>query len=72
MFVGGTAVHQLMLRRQKAAHWLGSLLNNARRWQTSSVPSSPQRIPAKFSRCPTTVLQALSTDPEPICQPSAR
>src|SRR6516162_5745158 len=35
------------------------------------APSSPQRMPAPLSLWPTTVLQALSTTPLPMCQPSA-
>src|SRR5688572_25446960 len=34
-------------------------------------PLLPQRIPASFNRCPTTVLQALSSAPLPMHQPCA-
>src|SRR5262249_54336494 len=71
IIVGRASVHQLTLRLQNAAHCVGSLLNRARRWHTSSVPSSPHLIPARFSRCPTTVLHALSTDPLPMHHPCA-
>src|SRR5262249_47329358 len=71
-WVGRADVHYLMLRAQNASHWLVSLLKRARRWHISWVPSSPQRMPASLSRWPTTVLQADSTDPEPMNQPLAR
>src|SRR5258708_6906283 len=70
--VGRAHVHQLSFRRQKASHWPRSLRYSARRWHTLSVPGSRQRMPASFRRCPTTVLQADSTAPEPISQPFAR
>lgn len=60
-----------MLRAQKASQPSPSLLNNARRWQTASPPSSPQRMPPLFIRWPTTVWHALSTGPLPIGQPLA-
>src|SRR5216683_3077324 len=73
--VGGTNVQAATVVgaewRQKACHCPLSLLNNARRWQTVSVPYSRQRMPASFRRWPTTVLQADSTAPEPIDQPLA-
>src|SRR4051794_12249170 len=71
--VGGTNDQLgVYLRFQNASHWPFSLRHSARRWQSASAPSSPQRMPANFSRWPTTVLHALSTAPLPIHQPSAR
>ena len=57
---------------QNASHWPRSLRNRARRWQRASAPSSPQRMPAPLRRRFTTVLQADSTGPLPICQPLDR
>src|SRR5262249_23864930 len=57
---------------QKASPCIGSLRNRARQWQSASAPSSPQRIPAPLSRCPTTLLQADATGPQPVCHPLAR
>src|SRR5262249_39744287 len=54
---------------QKASPCIGSLPNRARQWQSASAPSSPQRIPAPLSRCPTTLLQADATGPDPVCHP---
>ena len=54
---------------QSASHCSASPLNRARRWHTASAPSSPQRIPLRFSSSLTTVLHAASMCPDPICQP---
>jgi predicted RecB family nuclease len=55
-----------------------NVLEEVKRHQTggepprlASVPSSRQRMPASLRRCPTTVLHADSTAPEPISQPLA-
>ena len=58
-------------RLQKSVHCLCSLRYNARTWHTACAPSSLHRMPAPLRRCPTTVLHALSTAPEPMYQPLA-
>ena len=72
LLCGGWLGHQFMDRAQNASHCSASPLKRALRWQTASAPSSPQRIPLRFSRSLTTVLHAASMCPDPICQPAVR
>ena len=57
---GGWLEHQLMEPAQNSSHCSASPSKRARKWQTASAPSSPQRIPLLFSRSLTTVLHAAS------------
>ena len=45
-----TVVQAAGRRSQNASHWPFSLRYRARMWHSACAPSSPQRIPAPFSR----------------------